>query len=345
MSFDDLTPENTITGATDETLIGNENDQLKVALKDDVHNKDLGFTAFGGLKTFEEVILGDFRLDREAIKAKFDVERGNDGRFEIVGNETGAVLKVFATGDSIHLQSKERMKYQSGHGIQSKQSIIMGDNGTAGVLREWGLKYEDNGFFFRLDGTTFSFVISRDGVETVVDASTWDIPTTFSGDGNIYYIQYEWLGVGNCYVYVGEQLCHTYNFLGTSKEFSVGTPDLKLHYLLDNVTNNTEVYMKMGCASVVSEGGANATRLDADPTGDDLARTSKSSIIGQSEDGHWHSAMVTERRQLLVCNEMDLVQFKEMMMCLVAIQREMSDLKNLMSNVFNEESNTKGSSI
>lgn len=282
----DLSPDNRIEGGTDSTEIGNENDQLKVALKDDVHNKDIGFSAFGLLKAVPETIIGDYRFNEDSNEDDFTLTSVGTSAYTVEAGGTGARLTVNASSDSAKMLSKRTHFYQSGRGIILKQSIILGDSGVAGCKREWGLKNtdEDNGTFLRLDGTTLSWVILRDGNETVINASAWDIPQTIDGNGHIWYIQYEWLGVGNMYLYCDEQLVHTYNFIGTSTEFAMGTPDLNIYYYIENDTNNDVRYMKMGCASIATEGNPNAARLDQNPQSTDLAIINKAQLIGQDPD-------------------------------------------------------------
>jgi len=310
-----------------------------VALTDNVHGKNLTYTAFGGLKTAAETIIGDFRFDAESIRRNFDIEYHNNGKWDIESSGTGARIVADELDDGLHLHSKEKLYYQAGRGIMLKQSIITDDAGVAGCTREWGLNDEDteNGVFLRLDGTTLSWIIKSNGSETVILASNWDIPITHDGNGHIWYIQFEWLGVGNMYLYQDETLVHTYNFIGTSKEFSIGSPDLKVYYSIHNYTNTTPVYMKFGCASVISEGGANARRLDQFPDANDVATLTQAALIGRSEDGHYHQGAMTEVGELLVYNKMQLEQFTELITCLREIKEEINHMKITMGFIFNHE--------
>jgi len=329
------------TGLENNPVGATVDGELKASarLYDDVHNKKLHYTAFGGLKVSNETIIGDFRFDQVSLPDQFNVNYVNNGKWDIEVGGTGARLVVDAVNDGIHLYSKDKLYYQAGRGIMSKQSIITGDAGIVGCHREWGLRDNDtsNGTFVRLEDTTLSWVIERDGVETEILASNWDTPITHDGDGHIWYIQYEWLGVGNMYLYQDEILVHTYNFIGTSTEFSIGNPDLRLYYYLHNHTATTTSYLKFGCASVISEGGANARRLDQSPAANDVAALSQSAIIGRSEDGCYHQGAMTDKGQLNVSSEMDIPQFIELISTLKDIRQEMTDMKNLMGFIFNHE--------
>jgi len=310
-----------------------------ISLYDGVHGKDTAWSAGGNLKAAGEVIIGDFRFDTESMLEIFDITVVNNGRYEIEAGGTGARTIADANGDNIDLLSKEIFYYQAGRGYMLKQSIITGNAGVAGVVREWGLMNgdRDNGTFLRLSGTVLSWVILRDGVETVINASAWDIPQTHDGNGHLFYIQFLWLGVADLYLYRDEVLVHTHSFLGTSTEFSLGTPDLKLYYCLDNVSSGASQYLKFGCASIVSEGGVNATRLNQSPRPNDLAILNKSAIVGESEEGHYHNAGVNEDKELTTYNKQNLIQHKEQMMQLQGVIQEVRELKNLIAAIFDEE--------
>lgn len=328
------------------TVIGGD---VSVGIKDTVHNKPTSFSAFGALKIANETIIGDYRFDRASVPKLFDIVRGNDGRYEIEAGETGMRLIANALNDSIELDSKEVHYYQAGRGLMSKQSIILGDSGVAGCKREWGLRCLGNlnGMFLRLDGTDLSWVIKRDGVETVIPSSSWDIPTTIDGNGHLYFQQAEWLGVGPIYLYIDEILVHSYNFTGTSTEFSMGTPDLRLFYSISNESNNDSRYMKMGCASVLLEGGANARRLDQDAEANDLATLVKSQMIGESEDSHgnkdgdYHSVNVTHESELKAYSRQNELQFIQMIASLQGVERQINLLRQDIAEIFNSEARDK----
>jgi hypothetical protein len=154
--------------------------------------------------------------------------------------------------------------YQSGRGIMAKYSIVLGDSGVVGNIREWGLATATNGVLVRMNGTVLQFVIRNNSSEIVINASNWDIPVTPDGNGHIWYIQYQWLGVGDIFLYYDKQLVYTYKFLGTSTGFSIGSPDLPVWFCNENTSNTSNVYLKTGCSSVVTEGGTTISGRGAD---------------------------------------------------------------------------------
>ncbi|MEE9358890.1 MAG: hypothetical protein V3U85_00250 [Hyphomicrobium sp.] len=238
---------------------------LRSTIIDDQHEgKETQFSAFGLLKIAQESILGDYRYDAASVPDKFDITTTGTGGYAICTGGTGFDLTTGASAASkIELESKTIHVYKSGRGHMLKQSIILHDTGVVGNIREWGLKSGDNGAFLRLDGTTLQWVILRNGVETVIDAANWDHPVEHDGNGHLWYLQLEWLGVGDLFLFYDERIVHTYHFTGTSTEFSIGTPDLSVWYKNENVANATDVKLTSGCASVIMEGGTLISGVDA----------------------------------------------------------------------------------
>lgn len=315
MSLDDLTPENTIEGGTDGTAIGNKGDSLKISNCDAVHGIEAQHSTDGTLKISTDTIVADYRFYGDTITDLFDFTVTGGGRYEIPNGKTGLKMIVPTAGDKIKAMSKEKHFYQSGRGIKINQSIITGDNGVAGCTREWGLLSEDeeDGVFWRLSGTTLQWVRKSNGVENVTNASAFDIPVTFSGYGNLYQMAFRWLGVDDIFLSHAKQVVHKHNFVDTSYEFSLGRPDLNVYYCIENTSNNDERYLKMGCAEMAQEGGANARRLDQNPVANDLAALSKSQLIGLTSDGHYHSIEASELNELLVQARINNVQLDQLL--------------------------------
>ena len=235
-----------------------------VRITDD-HGKIAQLSAFGLFKTATESMLADYRFNVGNITDDFNVTLTGTGNYSVPDNITGLQLNTGSSGSSkAQLDSKNIHYYQSGRGQLIKMSAILGDTGVSGNVREWGYGDDDNGIFFRMDGTTLKIVIRNDGSETEINSSAWDIPVTPDQYGHLYYIQFEWLGVGNIYFYYDEVLVHSFNFIGTSTDYSIQSPDLPLRFRNENTSNTSDVYLKLGCTAVVTEGGNIIAGLDSD---------------------------------------------------------------------------------
>lgn len=212
-------------------------------------------SAFGFPVFVNEGLLKTYRYNAAFLNTEFTQTFTGSGAASIVNGSALQLSTGAAINSSAKLTSKTIHRYTSGRGQKTIMSIILGDSGVAGNVREWGYGDDTNGVFIRLDGTTLKFILKSGGVEVVsVNASSWDIPVTTDGNGHLWYIQFEWLGVGNYYIYYDHKLVHTYQFLGTSTVPSIENPDLPIRFRNENTTNNTNVILKNICAAVSSEG-------------------------------------------------------------------------------------------
>jgi len=238
---------------TPRTLTSQGN--FKVALQDNEHEKQAGFTAFGLLKVAQEGMIGNLRFNSTTINTQWNQTITGIGNYTFGAGDSGITLNTGAsTSSKISLTSKQKFYYESARSNQVKMSIILGDSGVANNIREWGLSDGYNGVFLRLSGTTLSIVLLNNGVETVAPTTSWDRPVTIDGYGHLWYIQFQWLGVGNFYIYYDEELVHTIRYVGTSTNLSMGTPDLPVYFKNENTSNTSNVFMRMGCVGVIAEG-------------------------------------------------------------------------------------------
>lgn len=229
----------------------------------DQAGREASISAFGLLKVANESIIEAFRYTSDDITANFDETATGLGDWSVVNSSSLQLNTGAQTSSSISLYSKKAHNYKPGLGILSKISIMLGDSGVAGNTREWGLRDGDNGVFVRLNGDSgYEFVLLSDGVETVVSSANWDIPVTPDDKGHLWYIQYQWLGVGNYYLYYDEQLVYVHEFLGTSNVVSMEVPDLKMYFSNENTTNSTDVNFKSGCSVISMEGGNTISGID-----------------------------------------------------------------------------------
>ncbi|MCW4039988.1 MAG: hypothetical protein NWE83_04445 [Candidatus Bathyarchaeota archaeon] len=212
-------------------------------------------TAFGLLKTATEGFLQDYRFTQSSVATDFSEITTGIGSYN-VANSRLEISTGAQTNSGIQLTSNFIHNYSPGKGQIVKFSIILLDSGIAGNIREWGLYDDNNGIFIRLNGTQYEIVLRSDGVETVIPAASWNGDNTITPDpnGHLWYCQFQWLGVGDFYIYYDGKLVHTINYLGTSTDVSIANPDLPIRFYNSNSTNSTDVNMRVGCASVSTEG-------------------------------------------------------------------------------------------
>ena len=158
----------------------------------------------------------------------YDVTAGS-GTLSYVSAERSILLDTngTASGDLVTRQSHLYHPYQPGTMSKIMQTVVLGDTGKANVRRRWGYFDEENGLFWELDGTTLYVVVRSNTTGSVVDTrvaqSDWnrdklDGTINFNLDvtkTNLYWIDFQWLGVGICRFGVYEEdgrktTCHVF---------------------------------------------------------------------------------------------------------------------------------------
>ena len=172
---------------------------------------DLGFDAFG-VAQFSQLT----QMDHHIFRYMDDPAKYYDyatGGGSLTHNQTDSTLKFSvdeAAGSSISRTTHQYYPYNPGDGNELSMSILISDEGKAGVVRRWGLFDNEDGMFFQLSGTTLSVVLrsstSGTPVDTVIPRSLFNgEELTEASYGsfilnlskfNLYWIDYQWLGVG-----------------------------------------------------------------------------------------------------------------------------------------------------
>lgn len=115
------------------------------------------------------------------------------------------VLSVTANNDLAALTSAERGRYVSGFGAEVGIAVRIPGLATNQTAR-WGLFDGNDGFYYKMTGSNFSLVISRNGVVTEIQREAWNGDkmdgtgpsglTINPADGKIYNILFSWYGYG-----------------------------------------------------------------------------------------------------------------------------------------------------
>ena len=171
-------------------------------------------------------------------------------------------------------QTFMRFNYQPGKSHQILITGILSESGGGdGVQAGIGYYDDDNGIYFEDDrGTIYACVrtsTSGSPVDTKVAQASWNVDV-MDGTGAsgitldtsktlIYFIDFEWLGVGRVRVgvVIGGVSYVVHEFLHSNIETDVymSTPNLPIRYQLITTAASPATTMKCICASVASEGG------------------------------------------------------------------------------------------
>jgi hypothetical protein len=169
-----------------------------------------------------------------------------------------------ASGGHYHFDSRAPIRYIPGQGVNVRFTAAFtsgaGDNG-----RQWiGVGDDEGAFLFGMSGTQFGIRhVERQGVETFIPESTWNGtngPTINHELGNIYNIQYQWLGYGDIRFNIEDpedgrlKLVHTIRYANTKITPSIANPTMRLHAQVNNGEDAEELLLRTASMGAFHEG-------------------------------------------------------------------------------------------
>lgn len=188
-------------------------------------------------------------------------------------NQASSTLAVSAsTAGSRARQTKMRFDYQPGKSMLIIMTGVLGAKVT-GITKRIGYFDAENGVFFELSGSTLSVVIRSKATGSVVDTpvtqANWNIDkmdgTGASGinidttKGQIFFIDFEWLGVGRVrfgfFINGIPYYVHHVNHANISSTVYMSTPNLPLRYEITNSGTGGAANLTHICTTVIAEGG------------------------------------------------------------------------------------------
>lgn len=180
----EMTTSSRISGIKPDTSVGDVGvtygGALKTAISDDLNNPAYN-TPTGDIRVIEPVRLVGAGFEGTAIDANFWTTNATGTSASVT--QTGCELILTSgtsSGATAYAYSVRRARYVSGSSMRFRCVGKLGDTGTANNKRRWGLGWGasmptiTDGAWFQLDGTEFSVVTAKGGVETKV--------TTFNGN-------------------------------------------------------------------------------------------------------------------------------------------------------------------
>lgn len=226
---------------------------------------------FGRYKIANPVTLFD-STHRYRTSAEFSDEIVGGGTVTYLSNESTDSLNVGTTsGDKVTRESKKVFQYQPGKSLQVMQTFVMAPP-KSGLRQRVGYFSRTNGVYLEHDGDTVNLVMrtytSGSVQEIRVPQSSWDRRKMMNGDGptldltsaQIFFTEYEWLGVGSvrCGFVIGGEFytVHQFDHANWIKKVYMQTATLPIRYEIENTaTTSTASSMKQICATVISNGG------------------------------------------------------------------------------------------
>jgi hypothetical protein len=244
------------------TMSGTDELQIWVQINDDEYRtkvetfpgKESGaITSYGVEKSAFERNLNQYKFSLQLIQILFIQSITGSSALTIESPNTLVLTSGTTASSGAKITSKPRNKHTPTKGLILKTNISWGSVSAVDNERRVGLYDDNNGYFLELKDGFIYFVTRRGGVDTRISSSTWDIPVTPNSAYNLWYIQSQGPH-GDFVIWYNETLVHRVSNLGVISNPSFGSTDLPLRIENTNLTNTTDVTLKVAWTSVSIEG-------------------------------------------------------------------------------------------
>jgi len=172
---------------------------------------ELGLDAFGKLRTSGATVLGEYIFSNSYLPNQFSNTLVGGGAISWEPDRKQAIVSVGTSADDMATHTSNTYHhYLPGSSHQFIGTFALSDTGKAGLVRNWGLFDNKNGFMFTERNGEFGVVVRSSATGTTVD--TFVSQSDFNKDAvdgtglsqmnfdrtkdNIYWIDVQWLGAG-----------------------------------------------------------------------------------------------------------------------------------------------------
>jgi hypothetical protein len=233
-------------------------------------------TTFGQQRTANPYTFADIVNKYQLDPADWGQSVATGGSVTFLAAQSAGVVAVTAAnGSRARLRTNVYFRYQAGRGCRVLLTNHHADSGQANQRRDWGQFDDNDGVIWRLSGTALSFVIrsSTSGapVETTLARASWYDPMDGTGPsgvvldltmGNIWEIEYQWLGVGVIRGFINGLPVFQILNQNTIAAPYMRTATLPIQCEVVNTAASTVSSVTVICTSISSEGGNSPPHLD-----------------------------------------------------------------------------------
>jgi hypothetical protein len=138
------------------------------------------FDAYGHMQVTQMQAAGEYYFYNNDLSGKFSDFKAGSGTVTYEPYTSSMLMTTTANpggsignGDLARRTTAQYHPFKQGVGHLILTSVQVGDTGVANVVREWGYFDDNNGFGFRLDGTTLKVFLRNDAKGYPID---WEIP-------------------------------------------------------------------------------------------------------------------------------------------------------------------------
>ena len=188
-------------------------------------------------------------------------------------NSMAVLSTTAASSSSAKIQSKRLVKYRPGQGTHIRGTALF-TTGAANSTQLFGAGDDVNGVFFGYNGTSFGVLHRNNSIDTWIPQTSWngDIMNGSGGvnnqssitldptKGNVYEIQFQWLGFGSITFSIENPATgtfipvHNINYANNNTVPSFTNPSFPIIWEVENTTNATNIVLKGASALAEVEG-------------------------------------------------------------------------------------------
>ncbi len=224
-------------------------------------------SAFGDIATTSASPRIQLQFPYNINYAEVSVSVTNSGT--VYHSQPFAVCSVTVANSSAQFSSLNNLHYRTGQGGLADFTAIY-TLGTTGSTQLVGLGDTRDGFFIGYNATVFSINRRDNGADSWIPQSSWNAdPLNGTGSslmtldptkGNVYRIQYQWLGFGSINFFIENPitasffLIHRIQYPNAFTVTSVFNPSLPLTVYAANTTNASPILLKVPSMAAFVEG-------------------------------------------------------------------------------------------
>lgn len=190
---------------------------LKVSIQGDTLSEGpVALSSFQEFLVTERVRIVGQQFDGAALDTSpWQTAVAGTGAVTASGTQVTLSTGGTASGAAARIWSVRRARYMGGHPNKFATMVQLGSTGIANVRHRWGAVHGavmptfTNGAYFQLDGTTFSIVTRKGGVDTVVSSGSFNgqLGYAYALDTNAHIYEIS-LGNFSMKFFVDHQLLH-----------------------------------------------------------------------------------------------------------------------------------------
>ncbi|WP_125154785.1 hypothetical protein [Clostridium rectalis] len=225
-------------------------------------------TAFNDLRSINLTPMAGWTFNYN-INSDYIVTTTANGGTATQGDSMAILNTNTSNNGSSKIATRKVLRYSPGLGALARFTAVF----TAGALNSQqiiGLGDDTDGLYFGYNGTTFSILRIQNGTLNWISKDDWNVdkmdgsgPSQMTLDptkGNVYSIQYQWLGFGVINFYITStltgqpMLVHRIQYPNTATVPSVYNPSFPLTAKVLNSGNTSNIVLKTPSAMAFCEG-------------------------------------------------------------------------------------------